>query len=238
MAKPVPPPIPACARGPAGRHAPTPPLGERAPAELVADAQRGDRGAFAELTRRYRPRIYALALHLTGDAHDADDVAQEAFLRAYRSLPEFRVAAEFYSWVYRIAVNLSLNVRRDNTRRRTAGMDDPRVALAVQVDASGDPRRAAELCQIYGRLVTALDRLSAPLRSTVVLVALQGLTHEQAGAVLGCPAGTIAWRLHEARQQLAAALEPAPREDGACRKEGGLRWFVPLLQRLLMESPT
>jgi len=183
-----------------------------APAVLVAHAQAGDQAAFAELTRRYRPRIYALALHLTGDAHDADDVAQETFLRAYRKLPGFRAAAEFSTWTYRIAVNLSLNVQRANRRRRTTGLDDPRVALAVQVDASGDPRRAAELRQIYTRLLAALDQLAAPLRSTVVLVALQGLTHEQAGVVLGCPSGTIAWRLHEARQKLALALEP-PRPE-------------------------
>jgi RNA polymerase sigma-70 factor (ECF subfamily) len=107
-------------------------------------------------------------------------------------------------------------------------MDDPRVALAVQVDASGDPRRAAELRQIYGRLIAALDQLSAPLRSTVVLVALQGLTHEQAGVVLDCPCGTIAWRLHEARQKLHAALEP-PVADGPTR--AGIGLLVPAFMR-------
>ncbi|MSP62065.1 MAG: sigma-70 family RNA polymerase sigma factor [Myxococcales bacterium] len=195
------------------------------PAELVARAQRGDQAAFSELHRRYRPRIYALAMHLTGDAHDADDVAQEAFLRAYRSLGEFRGASEFFTWVYRIAVNLSLNVKRASARRRTTSMDDPRVALAVQVDASGDPRRAAELRETYSRLIVALDRLSPSLRSTVVLVALQGLSHDQAGAVLGCPVGTIAWRLHEARQQLTRALTP-PRRVADC--DSGLHLLVPI----------
>jgi len=202
------------------------------PADLVARARAGDRAAFGELMRRYRPRIYALALHLTGDADDADDVAQEAFLRAYRSLGEFRAASEFFTWVYRIAVNLSLNERRRRGRARSlagGSLDDPRVALAVQVDASGDPRRAAELRQIYGRLVAALDALSPPLRSTVVLVALQGLTHEQAGAVLACPAGTIAWRLHEARQQLALALTKPRRADEP--EDSGLLIPLPLLTR-------
>ncbi len=198
------------------------------PAELVARARAGDADAFAELTRRYRPRIHALALHLTGDADDAEDIAQETFLRAYRRLPEFRAASEFYTWIYRIGVNLSLNLQRANKRRRTTSMDDPRVALAVQVDASGDPRRAAELRQIYGRLIAALDRLSAPMRSTVVLVALQGLTHEQAGVVLDCPSGTIAWRLHEARLKLAAALEPPVAEAA---KRAGLRLLVPSFVR-------
>jgi RNA polymerase sigma-70 factor (ECF subfamily) len=204
-------------------------LGTLSAGDLVARARAGDRAAFGELMRRYRPRIYALALHLTGNDHDADDVAQEAFLRAYRSLGDFRAASEFFTWVYRIAVNLSLNVRRATGRRRSlhpGSMDDPRVALAVQVDSSGDPRRAAELRETYQRLIDALDQLSPPLRSTVVLVALQGLTHEQAGAVLGCPAGTIAWRLHEARGKLAAALEaPKTAEDS------GLRVLVPVLGR-------
>src|SRR5262249_27275609 len=139
-------------------------------------------------------------------------------------------AADFSTWVYRIAATLSLNVRRARGRRRTASMDAPRVALAVQVDASGDPRRAAELRQIYTRLVAALDRLSAPLRSTVVLVALQGLTHEQAGAVLSCPSGTIAWRLHEARQQLAAALQP-PRRANEPEDSGLMRFLMPVPSR-------
>jgi RNA polymerase sigma-70 factor (ECF subfamily) len=189
------------------------------PAELVRRARAGDGQAFAELTRRYRPRIYALALHLSGDAHDADDVAQETFLRAYRRLAEFRGASEFYTWIYRIGVNLALNLKRQNRRRRHEPLDDPRVALAVQVDASGDPRRAAELRQVYARLLTALDGLSPPLRSTVVLVALQGLTHDEAALVLDCPAGTIAWRIHEARAQLARALEPSPSQDPAAGEQ-------------------
>lgn len=200
--------------------------GELTPVELVALARAGDRAAFDELARRYRPRIYALALHLTGGEHDADDVAQEAFLRAYRSLGEFRQASEFFTWVYRIAVNLSLNSNRARGRRKTASMDDPRVARAVAVDSSGDPRRAAELRQVYARLVEALDQLSPPLRSTVVLVALQGLTHDQAGAVLGCPSGTIAWRLHEARLQLARSMQPQ-RTAATVVEDSGLLTLFP-----------
>ena len=175
-------------------------------AHLFALSRQGDRAAFDELVRRYRPRIFALALHLTGSTEDADDVAQETFLRAYRRLEDFRAASEFYTWVYRIAVNSALNVRRAHARRRTTSMDDPRVALAVQVDASGDPRRQTELRQIYTRLIEALDALPEAMSSTVVLVALQGLTHDEAAAVLGCTAGTIAWRIHEARERLHEAV--------------------------------
>jgi RNA polymerase sigma-70 factor (ECF subfamily) len=174
---------------------------------LVKRAQGGDRAAFDDLVRRYRARIYALSLHLTGSRSEADDITQDVFTRAYQQLHTFAGRSEFFTWLYRIAVNRSLNARRDTARRRTSGLDDPRVQAAVAVDAYGDPRRAAELRQTYARLVTALDRLSPTLRSTVVLVALQGLSHDEAAAVLGCPAGTVAWRIHEARNQLRASLQ-------------------------------
>jgi RNA polymerase sigma-70 factor (ECF subfamily) len=181
---------------------------------LVKRAQAGDRAAFDDLVRRYRARIYALTLHLTGSRSEADDITQDVFTRAYQQLQTFAGRSEFFTWLYRIAVNRSLNARRDTARRRTSGPDDPRVQAAVAVDAYGDPRRQAELSQTYARLVTALDRLSPTLRSTVVLVSLQGLSHDEAAAVLGCPAGTVAWRIHEARNQLRAALQGVVDDEG------------------------
>src|SRR3954468_971381 len=174
--------------------------------KLVRRAQSGDRAAFDDLVRRYRARIYALSLHLTGSRSEADDITQDVFTRAYQQLCTFAGRSEFFTWLYRIAVNRSLNARRDTARRRTSGLDDPRVQAAVAVDAYGDPRRAAELRQSYARLIAALDRLLASLRSTVVLVALQGLSHDEAGAVLGCPPGTVGWRLHEGRGRVGGAL--------------------------------
>ena len=181
---------------------------------LVKRAQAGDRAAFDDLVRRYRARIYALTLHLTGSRSEADDITQDVFTRAYQQLSTFAGRSEFFTWLYRIAVNRSLNARRDTARRRTSGLDDPRVQAAVAVDAYGDPRRAAELRQTYARLVAALDRLSPTLRSTVVLVALQGLSHDEAAAVLGCPAGTVAWRIHESRNHLRASLEGVVDDEG------------------------
>jgi len=180
---------------------------------LVKRAQAGDRGAFDDLVRRYRARIYALTLHLTGSRSEADDITQDVFTKAYQQLGTFAGRSEFFTWLYRIAVNRSLNARRDTARRRTSGLDDPRVQAAVAVDAYGDPRRAAELRQTYARLVAALDRLSPSLRSTVVLVALQGLAHDEAAAVLGCSPGTVAWRIHAARGQLRAALAGGEGDD-------------------------
>src|SRR5690606_26030851 len=134
---------------------------------------------------------------------------------------------------YRMAVNRALNARRDRSRRRETTMDDPRVDRAIAVDAGGDPARAAELRQIYRRLVRALDALPADMRTSVVLVVLQGLSQAEAAVVQSCPPGTVAWRIHEARQRLRRALEvpPPPRQRAAERSgEIALRlseWLSP-----------
>lgn len=177
-------------------------------ADLVARAKAGEPRAFEELVRRYRKRIFALALHLTGTPSDADDIAQEVFMRAYKALDRFEGRSEFFTWVYRMAVNRSLNARRDRGRRPEDAWDDPRVEYAIAVDAHGDPERAAELRQTYARLLHALDALPAEMRASVVLVALQGMSHAEAAIVQRCREGTIAWRMHEARARLQAAMNP------------------------------
>jgi RNA polymerase sigma-70 factor, ECF subfamily len=176
---------------------------------LVERAKRGDQAAFGELVRRYRDRIVALALHLTGSDTEAEDITQEVFLKAYLKLGEFEGRSHFFTWVYRMAINRSLNARRDQGRRRETPMADPRVDRALAVDAPGDPARAAELRQTYARLLTALDGLPAPMRTSVVLVVLQGMSHGEAAVVQSCSPGTIAWRIHEARARLRKAMEPA-----------------------------
>lgn len=179
-----------------------------AAAQLVARAQAGDQRAFEALVRRYRKRIFALALHVTGTQSEADDITQEVFLSAYRALPSFEGRSEFFTWVYRMTLNRALNARRDRDRRGERVADDARLELAVAVDAKGDPRRAAELRQTYARLLRALDSLPAEMRTTVILVSLQGMSHGEAAVVQKTHEGTIAWRIHEARRRLSAALSP------------------------------
>ena len=175
--------------------------------KLVERAKGGDRAAFDTLVRRYRDRIVALSLHLTKSESDADDIAQEVFLSAYRALPRFAGKSEFFTWVYRMAVNRALTVRRNRDRRGETAIDDPRVERAIAVDADGDPVRAAELRRTYARLLAALDRLPTEMRTTVVLVALQGFSHDEASVVQNCSPGTIAWRMHTARKHLRKALK-------------------------------
>jgi RNA polymerase sigma-70 factor (ECF subfamily) len=175
---------------------------------LVTAAKAGDARAFEALVARYRKRIFALALHITGSASEADDIAQDVFLKAYRALPEFEGRSQFFTWVYRMTVNRSLNVRRDRARRGEGMLDDPRLELAVAVDARSDPGREAELRQTYARLLRALDALPVDMRTTVILVSLQGLSHGEVAVVQKVSDGTIAWRMHEARRRLHEAMMP------------------------------
>lgn len=175
--------------------------------ELVEAAKSGDPRAFEALVKRYRHRIFALALHMTGSPSDADDITQDAFVRAFRNLERFEGRSEFFTWLYRIALNRALNVRRDRNRRRTADLDDPRVTVAVAVDSGGDPHRALELRQTYTYLVRAFDRLSPLLKTTVALTMMQGLSYPEAAVVLETTEGTIAWRIHESRKQMRLALD-------------------------------
>jgi RNA polymerase sigma-70 factor (ECF subfamily) len=185
---------------------------------LVAQAKAGDPRAFGTLVRRYRKRIYALALHITGSASEADDIAQDVFLKAYRALASFEGRSHFFTWVYRMTVNRSLNQRRDRDRRGENPLDDPRLELAIAVDARGNPGREAELRQTYARLLRALDGLPPDMRTTVILVSLQGLSHGEAAVVQNVKEGTIAWRMHEARRRLHEAMGP----ERSLRRRGEL----------------
>ncbi|MFK7987976.1 MAG: RNA polymerase sigma factor [Sandaracinaceae bacterium] len=176
-------------------------------AELVAAAKDGDPRAFDALVRRYRPRIFALALHLTGSRSEADDVTQDAFMRAYKNIGRFEGRSEFFTWLYRIALNRALNKRRDKKRRITMSLDDPRLTMALAVDASGDPRRKLELRETYTMLLRAFDTLSPLLRTTLALTLMQGLNYKEAAVVLETTEGTIAWRVHEGRRKMKEAMK-------------------------------
>jgi RNA polymerase sigma-70 factor, ECF subfamily len=180
---------------------------------LVRAARTGDVDAFDQLVRRFRSRVFALALHMTGSSSDADDITQDVFIRAYGKIRDFEERSAFFTWLYRITINRALNCKRDQKRfRSTVDGDDDRVRMAVAVDALGDPQLALELRESYTLLVRALDQLSPLLRTTVVLVALQGLNHKEAAVVLGSTEGTIAWRVHEAREQLHRLIERMNKE--------------------------
>ncbi len=182
---------------------------EAATANALVDAAKGgDPRAFEALVIRYRKRIFALALHICGSSSEADDITQEVFLKAYRALATFEGRSQFFTWVYRMTVNRSLNARRDRARRGEHDLDDARLELAVAVDARTDPSRATELRETYSRLLRALDALPVEMRTTVILVSLQGMAHGEVAVVQNVSEGTIAWRMHEARRRMNEAMAP------------------------------
>jgi RNA polymerase sigma-70 factor (ECF subfamily) len=178
--------------------------------ELVDRARQGDAQAFGQLVRRHQQRIHRLAMHLLRDRAEAEDVAQETFIRASRALARFDGRSEPYTWFYRITINLSLNALRSRkSHRTTTEGDDARLdALAGKRGAMGaagattDPPADAARNQLYRALAQGIDELSETLRTTLVLVCIDGRSHEEAAAILGAPEGTIAWRIHEARRKL------------------------------------
>src|SRR5215470_11010695 len=148
-------------------------------------ARRGDRDAFGRLVRRHQRRVYAAALHILGNHSDADDVTQEAFVRAYRGLAAFDGRADFFTWLYRIAVNTALNALRSGKR-----------------GAALHQRSAGEVA----RVLAAVAELSPALRVTLVLATVEELPHKQIAEILQIPEGTVAWRVNEARRLLKLRL--------------------------------
>jgi RNA polymerase sigma-70 factor (ECF subfamily) len=174
--------------------------------ELMQLARDGDRNAFGELVRRHQKRIFRLTVHILRNPFEAEDVTQETFVRAYQALQRFEGNSQPYTWLYRIAVNLSLNILRTRkARQQTVGDDDPRVEawMAQRApDNTGDPSNALEQRRLALALTAGIDQLSETLRTTLVVVCVEGLAHGDAAQVLGCPEGTVAWRIHEARRRL------------------------------------
>jgi len=198
------------------------PMAKLTDRDLVDRARRGDKEAFSELMRRHQPRIYRLAVHMLRDSADAEDVTQETFVRAYRALARFDGRSEPYTWFYRIGVNLSLNRIRARKSSRTSlsqSLDDPRLeavfsdARAGRDDEETDPLGDASRAQLYRALCAGIDGLSESLRTTLIVVCVDGRSHAEASAILGAPEGTIAWRVHEARRKLKEFLATRGFED-------------------------
>ena len=174
--------------------------------ELVDQAKGGNSSAFGVLVSRYQRRIFRLSFHLVRSGAEAEDVTQETFVRAYQALERLDGRSEPFTWLYRIAVNLSLNTLRSRKVTRDATpADDPRIeALLTETRPSHgrDPATASQQKQVAAALCDGIDALSDTLRTTLILVCIDGVAHEEASKILGCPEGTVAWRVHEARRKL------------------------------------
>jgi RNA polymerase sigma factor (sigma-70 family) len=178
---------------------------------LVRRARKGDLGAYDELVQRYQERIYATVYHMTSNHEDANDLAQEAFIKAFQALKSFKGGSSFYTWVYRIAVNKTINFLKQRRNRTQMSLDD----LDFNVEHDPDfvalisdktPRREANLSELQEKLNAALQKLSEPHRLVVVLHDVQGQSHEEIAKIMDCNIGTVRSRLFYARQQLQAYL--------------------------------
>jgi RNA polymerase sigma-70 factor (ECF subfamily) len=184
-------------------------MAERTDRDLVEAAQKGEAEAFGALVRRHQRRVYRLSLHLLRNAAEAEDVTQETFVRAYGALDRFDGRSEPFTWIYRIAVNLSLNaIRARKPSERSTPADDPRMEpLLIERRAKlASPEAASEDRELAVALLSGIDALSEVLRTTLVLVMVDGLPHADAAKILGCSEGTVAWRVHEARRRLRGHL--------------------------------
>ena len=179
---------------------------------LIREAQRGNRAAFEELVRHYDQAVLRLALHLTGTEHDAQDVYQDAFLKAYKNIGSFRFECSFYTWVYRIAANLCIDHQRRDSRAthlpyenddRAGGVGEGTLLDGTPHDQPFDRTRDAELGR---RLRAAIAELTPEHRAVILLREVDGLSYEEISQVLQCPKGTVMSRLHYARRQLQARL--------------------------------
>jgi RNA polymerase sigma-70 factor (ECF subfamily) len=184
-------------------------------------ARQGDREAFGRLVKRHQRRVYAAALHILGNHGDADDVAQESFVRAYRGLASFDGRADFFTWLYRITVNTALNSlrsdKRGNALRSKGGTEAQHIG--GRPEALGQvvltPAQQAQQTGEVARVLDAISQLSASLRVTLVLATVEELPHKQIAEILEIPEGTVAWRVNEARRLLRQRLEEKSSEPKA-----------------------
>jgi RNA polymerase sigma factor (sigma-70 family) len=179
--------------------------------DLVRRARRGDLAAYDDLVRRYQERIYATVYHMTANHEDANDLAQEAFIKAFQALKSFKGGSSFYTWVYRIAVNKTINFLKQRKNRGQMSLDDLDFNAEHDPDlvaliSDKTPRREVALAELQEKLNAAMLRLSEPHRLVVTLHDVQGLSHEEIGQIMECNVGTVRSRLFYARQQLQAYL--------------------------------
>lgn len=174
---------------------------------LVDACRAGQSEAFGILVRRYQDRLYPTLLRLTGCAEDASDLLQTAFLRAFEKLGRFHGDSSFYTWIYRIAVNLALSDRRRRSLRRVAPARGGDVPESADDQAASDPALPLERAERDAQIQQALNALPPDYRAVVVLKDLDGLRYEQIADVLGVPVGTVRSRLHRARAELRDRLK-------------------------------
>lgn len=179
--------------------------------EMLKAVIAGDGTAYRGLVEKYQTRVYSMVYGMIRNREDARDITQEAFVKAYRNLETFRLEASFYTWLYRIAMNLAIDFTRKRRRRENAGFDegiasrdeDGGIAEAHHGDSPG---RALERKQLFQQIMTAMERLPDDQRQVILLREMEGLSYKEIAEVMEIPEGTVMSRLFYARKKLQKLL--------------------------------
>lgn len=181
--------------------------------KLVAEALRSSQEAYRELYRRYQKKIYSLIASMIGSRSDVDDVVQQTFIRAFRSLESFRGQSSFYTWLYRVALNTTTDYRRSQSRklkRETVELDvekDDRPVIQIEAPGSEGPEEQLYRKELAEIIRKAMESLSPEHREVLVLREINGLNYAEIAEIVGIELGTVMSRLFYARRKLAEILQ-------------------------------
>ena len=181
--------------------------------ELVARVQQGDKSAFDLLVHRYQHRIIKLVGRYVREPADAQDVAQDAFIKAYRALPNFRGESAFYTWLYRIAINTAKNhlvaaARRPSDIDLGSNEDGEQFEIEDLKSTLETPERLLLTEEIRETVIDAIGKLPEDLRTAILLRELDGMSYEEIATVMACPIGTVRSRIFRAREAIDLKLKP------------------------------
>jgi RNA polymerase sigma-70 factor (ECF subfamily) len=179
---------------------------------LVALAQSGDTSAFDQLVVCYSPRLYGMIYHMTSNNEDANDLTQDVFAKAYRSLSQFRGRSSFYTWIYAIGTNMTLNFLKKRNRRAAWSLDNLDSGIQndeamVDLAHAANPRHQSDLNELQKKLNEAMQSLSNDHRAVVTMFDIQGIPHAEISKILKVSEGTVRSRLFYAHRQLQGHLE-------------------------------
>ena len=180
--------------------------------QLVDRTKAGDARAFDELVVRFSPRLYGLIYHMTASHEDTNDLLQEVFAKAYRSIRGFQGKSSFYTWMHTISVNMTINFLKKRNRRNTMSLDDIDNGILNDPDfiaatSNGDPSHSANLSELQKKLNESMLKLSHEHRAVVTMFDIQGMPHAEIAKILKISEGTVRSRLFYAHKQLQNHLQ-------------------------------